>query len=70
MKTNDYLNLGFSYETSLHSIKGNIVVKFTAYYHGEEIHFERVNKRTDCDKLFTRVSQAFLRNERINNLGI
>lgn len=70
MKTNEYLQLGFSYTTSLHSLKGNIVVKFVVYYHGEEIHYERVNRRTDCDKLFLRVAQSFLRNERINNLGI
>lgn len=70
MKSNDYLKLGFSYETSLKSNKGNIIIEFIVFYHDEEIHYERVNRRTDCDKLFIRVAQSFLRNERINNIGI
>lgn len=70
MKSNEYLQLGFSYETSLHSEKGSIIIKFIVYYHDVEIYYERVNRRTECDKLFVKVAQSFLRNERINNLGI
>lgn len=70
MKSNEYLKLGFSYISSLKSEKGNIIIEFVVYFHDEEIHYERVNRRTDCDKLFIRVAQSFLRNERLNNLGL
>lgn len=70
MKSNDYLKLGFSYICEMKSHKGNIIIEITIFYHGEEIHYERVNRRTDCDKLFSLVCKNFLRNERINNLGL
>lgn len=70
MKSNDYLKLGFSCITSLHSEKGNVIIKFIVYYHDIEIYYERVNRRTECDLLFIKVVKSFLRNEKINNLGI
>jgi hypothetical protein len=57
---NNYLNMGFSYTTSIGAKKGNIVIEFSVTYYDMEIYYQHVSNRIDCKVLFENICKSYL----------
>lgn len=69
-ETKRLIKNGFSYSCSYTSKKNEMRISFSVLYQDEEIYFQLLNPRVDCEILFINVCKSYIRDSKLNQLGI
>lgn len=69
-ETKQFLRRGFSYITSYKKKGSQIMIEFSVSYHDLEIYYQLVNQRIDTEILFQNVCKGYIRDSKLNCLGI
>lgn len=66
----NYIKSGFSYSCEWTKKGSEMRIKFSVCYQDEEIYYQLINPRVEPSILFINVCKAYVRDSKLNMLGI